>query len=188
MLKFAVSNVCDAFDPTKVAVGSSVLNHAQFAAKLYARLDGLAMPDGTAMIDMPEAVSDVSCGVAKRSGIGVDGYHVLEWRGEVMLFARREYAAQTQSVNVLVYTAERYVNDPQVKPAEVERIGDATHVVVAVLAAAGPKPPLSSHRFVRNLAGGNPRYSPANGYTIEAAVKEAAEIAAYEQEWVTVAG
>ncbi len=61
-------------------------------------------------------------------------------------------------------------------------------MLVAVLGSRGPKPTLSSARFVRNLAGGNLAYAFAPmGKTYEDLVKEATEIAAYEAEWITVA-
>jgi len=61
---------------------------------------------------------------------------------------------------------------------------DATHVVVAVLAAAGPKPPFSPFRLVANLAGGN---NEAKKWTADEIRLTAVGVLAYDENWVVVA-
>ena len=69
-------------------------------------------------------------------------------------------------------------------PEEVAALGNATHVVVAVLGFAGPNPPLSPYRFVSNLAGGN---NEALTYTADDMRRMAKDIKAYDDEWCVVA-
>jgi hypothetical protein len=59
-----------------------------------------------------------------------------------------------------------------------------THVLVAVLAFAGPQSQLSPHRFAANLAGGN---HEAQAWTADEIRAKAKDIMAYDNEWVTVA-
>jgi len=185
-MQIAVSNVVSAFD--SVTVGTKVVHCNAFrtvladALKVYT-----SFVQGKGFIPLNGALHTVSCGVARRAGIRVNEYIVREWRGEVALFAPRSFAAKAEALNVIVYTADAYRSDPQVNAEEAKRVEGADFVIVAVLASVGPKPPLSSHRFVRNLAGGNTSYSIEGGYSIEKAIAEAKAIAAYEQEWVTVA-
>lgn len=58
-----------------------------------------------------------------------------------------------------MYTREAYLADPEViaDPTEFARISEseATHVLVSILASAGPESPVTEHRFVSNLGGGN---------------------------------
>lgn len=87
-----------------------------------------------------------------------------------------------------MYTAEAYLSDPDVAgdEAEVRRIqrSGCTHVLVAVLASAGPKSPYSPERFVSNLAGGN---KEALTWSAEEIRQKAAEVTAYAREWSVVA-
>ena len=117
-------------------------------------------------------------------------YHPRLWRGVVSLYLKREKAATADSVAAVVYTKDAYLLDPEVKDSpEGKRVleSDATHVLVAVLASAGPKAPVGFERFVKNLAGGNRKYSPDQGYTLEKAIAEARAVAEYHDEWCTVA-
>lgn len=147
-------------------------------------------PAGQGFLPLPdEAIETVSCGVGRRTADPVD-YHPRLYRGVVGLFLKREKAAKAESVAAVVYTADAYLADPEVKGTDEERRireSGATHALVAVLASVGPKPPVSSDRFVKNLAGGNRRYSPDEGYTLEKAIAEARQVAAYHDEWCTVA-
>lgn len=76
-------------------------------------------------------------------------------RGEVSLFLRRNRAGDPKFCGLIVYTREAYFADPEVDDKERERIGSATHVLVAVIATSGPEAPLTPGRLVANLAGGN---------------------------------
>ncbi len=188
----AISNECKAFEAT--GVGTRVVSPGHFLGGLMKELKAYTFPDnGQGFIRMPATTyADVSCGVTKRAGLTPNHYVVREWRHEVGLFARREFAAPVESLHVVIYTRVAYLADPDTladpnELARIERDITVTHVIVAVLASAGPKPPVSSHRFVRNLAGGNSAYTPDTGYTLERAIADAKAIVEYEREWATVA-
>lgn len=145
---------------------------------------------GQGFIPLPkEALETVSCGVGKKTTTPQD-YHVRVYRGEATMYLRRECAAKAESLAAIVYTKSAYLSDPDVSKntEEVARINDSgcSHVLVAVLASAGPKAPHSPWRFVCNLAGGNKSFAPEN-----TSVEELAEMAqatkAYYSEWWTVA-
>ncbi len=182
-----ISNIVTAFaDKT---IGTKVIHPNAFMLAIEHAVRSYVFPtDGKGFIPLP-AVNTVSCGVGIRAGLREEDYIVRIHRGEASLFAKREYASVAESLNVVVYTAKAYCTDPQVDAAEAERVQKegGEYVIVAVLASVGPKPPLSSHRFVRNLAGGNTSFSVEQGYTLEKAIEDAKAIVAYEKDWVTVA-
>lgn len=115
-------------------------------------------------------------------------YVLRSWRGSVGAYLRREYAAPVESLAVVVYTTDAYLSDPDVAgdTREVERVkaSGCTHVIVAVLAAAGPKAPLSPGRLVSNLAGGNKDALAWDADTIRAKARQSV---AYHDEWDVVA-
>jgi len=142
------------------------------------------------------------------SGVGhrvasVDSYVLREWRGEVKPFLKRRLSAPVESLAAVVYTVAAYLADPDIDPSEVEEIkqGKATtfnlrvakpsgfvpytHVIVAVLAAAGPKAPAyGPGRLVANLAGGNNDALAWDADTIREHAKAAHD---YASEWSVVA-
>jgi hypothetical protein len=189
-MTLAISNIVTAFD--EITIGTKVVQEGEFTVALTDILQTFEFPpNGQGFIPLP-CLDTVSCGVAKRSTIDPlfpkgHPYVIRQHRGEVCLFAHRRFAAKCESLVCIVYTAQAYKHDAQVSAEEIARIRNADFVLVAILASAGPKPPVSSHRFTRNLAGGNNSYKPENGYSIEKAIAEAAAIVAYEQEWITVA-
>jgi hypothetical protein len=132
-----------------------------------------------------EYFETVSAGVGLRTD-NLDDYVVRSHRGRMSIYLRREAAAKVESLAVIVYTAAAYLSDPEVGEAEAERVrqSGATHVVVAVLAAAGPKSPLTPKRFVANLAGGN---KEALDWTADEIRQKAEEIRDYYQKWCVVA-
>ncbi|OGZ33046.1 MAG: hypothetical protein A2174_01840 [Candidatus Portnoybacteria bacterium RBG_13_41_18] len=132
-----------------------------------------------------ESFFTVSAGVGVRSTTPED-YILREYRGQVDLYLQRWLAAPVESLAVIVYTTEAYLSDPDVKSEEAARIqqSGATHVLVAVLASAGPKAPLSPKRFVHNLAGGN---KEAVQWTADEIRHKAAEVKAYHDKWCVVA-
>ncbi len=192
-MKFSTSNisgVANAF--TMRTVGTKVNDAPAFMVALEAAVSGYTFPaNGQGFVSLPEsAFPFVSCGIAPRKALPLTAYVAREHRGEVILCASRLYAGKVASLNVVVYTADAYKVTAQVTAEEAARITSegADFVIVAILAGCGdPKPPVSSHRFTRNLAGGNERYSPDNGYTLGQAIQEAQEISAYENDWITVA-
>ena len=88
---------------------------------------------------------------------------------------------------MVVYTREAHLADPDVvaNPTEAARISsDTTHVIVAVLASAGPSSPLTPFRLVANLTGGNVE---ALLWTADEIRARAREAFAYAAEWDVVA-
>ena len=182
---FHVSSICSAFGVG--ALGTRVLEPAEFRAALETALASYTTVDkieGQHFVMLPEsAVPLVSAGVARRDRIpGPEGYLVRGHRGRYDAYARREYAAEATGVAVVVYTRAAYLADPDYTPEEVVPEG-ATHVIVAVLAFAGPKPALSPYRLVHNLAGGNHEAATYTADEIRAMARESLE---YDNTWVTV--
>lgn len=181
-MKIELANICTALDNS--TIGSKVIHRETFWLELEGAIRDFKFPEnGQALVPM-SGTGLVSCGVARRTEVPIVGYHIRQYREGPSLYADRKYAASTEHLACIVYTKAAYLADPDYNPEEVI-VGD--YVLVAVLASAGPKPPLTAGRFVHNLAGGNNAYKPENGYTIEKAVEEAKAISAYGKEWITVA-
>ena len=117
-------------------------------------------------------------------------FRVRIHRGEpVVCLKREQFPLEDLKVSTLaciVYTKQQMLDDPQVTPedkAEIEAFG-YEYGLVTFLASAHDEPPaVSSHRFVRNLAGGNADYADKS---IEALIKECADIVNVEQEYMRV--
>lgn len=178
-----ISSICQVFSNN--CVGTKVTHEAEFRYLLRCALVSYDMPaNGQGFIPLPN-VPYVLSGDCERAGLTENDFIVRQWRGEMMMFAKRREQRATFCAAV-VYTAEAYFADPQVDASEKERCEGATHVLVAVLGSRGPKPTLSSSRFVRNLAGGNNDFAfGQKSYTDLVAISQ--EIVAYEAAWVTVA-
>lgn len=191
--KVVVAPIVTAF--AQASVGAKVLDRGVFLRFLEAAVASynfeIQRVPGQGVVPMPrEAFATLTSGVARREGLVPNDYVVREYREETLLFARRGKAAAVESLAAVVYTRAAYLADPEVSgnPAMAGVAGeDVTHVLVTILATVGPKPPVSSHRFVRNLGGGNRAYAPDAGYTLETAIADAKAIVAYEKEWITVA-
>lgn len=183
------SNIVTAFQDEEV-VGTKVTRHVRFENLLVKAVAATDFEQqqvpGQAFIMLdPAAVKAVGAGVGKRSQNPED-YVLRCHRGQVGAFLRRELAEPASGVAVVVYTAEAYAKDPEVGAEEVARVQaeGATHVLVAVLAFAGPPSPLTPERFTHNLAGGN---NEAMGWDAETIRQKAGEISAYHSEWCVVA-
>lgn len=183
----AVASVCGAFAPNG-NVGTRVTNTSGFMTSLSLALRSYDTANdrvpGQHFVIVPEAMPYVSAGVGRNEGRTADQYVVREHRGRMGAYLKRKYAAPVSGVAVVVYTRAAYMADPEVTPEEVAALGNATHVVVAVLGFAGPNPPLSPYRFVSNLAGGN---NEAKTYTADEIRRMATDIKAYDDEWCVVA-
>jgi len=135
----------------------------------------------------PETFGQVSAGVGQRT-VNPDDYVIRANRGQVNLYLKREKAAAVESLAVIVYTTEAYLTDPDVQgdSQEISRISNsgASHVLVAVLASAGPKAPLTPTRFLKNLAGGNREALVWSADEIRAKAKEVGD---YDSQWCVVA-
>jgi hypothetical protein len=190
-MKIAFSNILRAFDSG--CVGTRVLGKSEFMEALEGAISKYQFPEnGQGFIPMPEAAKFVSPGDAPREGLKEKDYVVREWRGEIGIYARRTKELPGASFcAAIVYTKAAYLADPEVTPKEAEEVSAADYVLVAVLGSCGPKPTLSSHRFVRNLAGGNAAFVPTLNPEkdldlLVRLVSQAQEIAEYEKKWVTV--
>jgi len=189
------SNIVTAFNEN--AIGTKVTDARRFRAFLADFVGTYQFPTeddekkgivkGQGFVMMPGAEVTVSAGVGKRTDVPTD-YVARLHRGRVGLYLKRERAETATGVAAVVYTREAYLRDPDVleDAGEADRVreSDATHVLVAVIAFAGPKSPLPPWRFVCNLAGGNLNTQGLDGDKIR---EQAAEIQDYFETWNVVA-
>lgn len=193
-IRIQYSNILTAFDES--TIGSKVTNENLFLGRLARSIantdfEAQRVP-GQAFIplvteDDDSVLQAVSAGVGKHTQNPSD-YVVREYRGKVKLFLHRSHAEPVENVAAVVYTRDAYLSDPDVQASdEAQRIqdSDCTHVLVAVIASAGPQnSPLSPGRLVHNLAGGN---KEALEWTADEIRAKAAESLEYYSEWGTVA-
>lgn len=171
------------------AIGTFVSKPAALHTAVEQALESYDMPEnGQGFVSLPEEAWDcVLPGVARRTSNPEDYCNRLH-RGKVGQFLRRDKVAlpDLDGVAAIVYTREAFLADPQTSDEEKAAFVEAgyTHCWVTTLAFAGPKPPVSSWRFVVNLAGGNVSYETM---TKEQLVEMAQSIEAYEAEWAVVA-
>lgn len=197
------SHIVTAFDAQ--AVGTRVLDEVAFRAALDEAVAAHEFPEnGQAFITLPQSAHQtVSAGVAKLAGLSDDDLFVVTWRGLRRICAPRSAAAEVESLRVVVYTLDAYRSDPDAQGdseearqirrevAAFERDG-ATHVLVAVLAYAGPKAPYDPITLLRNVAGANAEFLP-NGETahdlalLKKIIDHARDSVAYAAEWALVA-
>lgn len=184
-MKIEISNICQAFNAN--CIGTKVTDRGAFMSELAVALAAYEMPaSGQGFLALSSAVEPiVLSGDCERADLTEQDYIAREWRGEVMLFAKRRNL-RTRFCSAIVYTVEAYCADPQVDVVERARVRGATHVLVAVLGGRGPRATLTSSRFARNLAGGNAAFA-ADKKTVEELISEAKAIVAWESAWVVVA-
>ncbi|MFN8389827.1 MAG: hypothetical protein U0136_06020 [Bdellovibrionota bacterium] len=191
------ANIVTAFNDS--TIGTKVTDRKAFDTLLNAAVAGhdftaedasKGIVRGQGFVMLPaETIDFVVSGVGRHTH-DPDDYVVRKHRGAVGLFLRRDKAEPATGVAAVVYTREAYLADPDVlqDSEELARVtaSDASHVLVAVLAFAGPKATVGFERFVKNLAGGNNSYQPGNT-THEALVTEAQKVVEYHDTWCTVA-
>mgnify|MGYP001615457053 CR=1 FL=1 len=148
--------------------------------------------NGQAVIELPEhARACLISGDVERGQVAKAVYtRVREHRGELLVVVDRELMDSRgrlapMSAGIVVYTKEAFMEDPETTATDKAWAADYAYVVVPFLASRGPKPTLSSSRFVRNLAGGNNAFADKD-YTIEKARADAKEVAEYEANWMIV--
>jgi len=186
-VKLALSDILTAFN--EEAIGSRVTNISEFshfASVAIGEFDFASQRvPGQGFIMVPEAVPYVSAGVGRKSS-DPSHYVCREHRGVVSAYLKREFAASVEGCALVVYTVAAYLADPDVTPKESARIKEmgATHVLVAVLAFAGPKSPLTPYRFVWNLGGGN---NEALTWSADEIREKAKEIISFDNDWSAVA-
>ena len=186
-MQFGISNVCGVFGES--VIGTRVVNRADFLALVNDTLKlhntSSDRTEGQHFVRLPEeAVGMVSSGVGRVEGHPVEHFIVREHRGEVNAYLHRAHAAEADGVAAVIYTLDAYKADPEVKMEEESFGDDVSHVIVAVLAFAGPQSPLTTHRFVSNLAGGNNEAKLWSGDEIR---DKASYIKQYWAEWRVVA-
>lgn len=189
-MKLIQSNILSAYN--NKAIGTRVLDRQGFESLLAQAIEthdtSLARVSGQHFIMLPEAAkATVSAGVGKRTVDPAD-YVVRMHRGRVDAYLKRDKAAEVDGVAAVVYTVAAYLADPDVagEPEEVACVTEsgASHVLVAVLAFAGPKAPLTPYRLVANLAGGN---KEAEVWSAEEIRRIASDVLAYDHDWAVVA-
>ena len=155
------SLVCSAY--AAMGIGTRVLEADAFneavAAAVAVHDDSKSATPGQHFIVLaPETFSLVSGGVGLREGHGPEDYVVREHRGVMGIYLKREFAAPVESLAAVVYTREAYLSDPEAAALN-EDMGNATHVIVAVLASAGPKAPRTPARLLDAIGGANNEFS-----------------------------
>jgi len=186
-VRLACADIVTALD--NESIGSRVLDREAFTRIALPRIGGFDFASqrvpGQALIEMPEIVPYVSSGVGPRSKDPSD-YVVRIFRDQVSAYLKRSFAAPVASCSLVVYARDAYFKDPDVTPAEGARIDamSPTHVLVAVLAAAGPKSPYPPRTLVRNLAGANHEATTWSADEIRALALASIQ---YDEAWAPVA-
>lgn len=119
-----------------------------------------------------------------------DMFRVRMHRGEPIVCLKREQFTtpelKVSTLACIVYTKQQMLDDPQVTPedkAEIESGGFEYGLVTFIPSAHDEPAAVSSHRFVRNLAGGNADYE---NKSTESLIKECLDIINVEQEYMRV--
>ena len=119
---------------------------------------------GQGFIPIPGGEGLVLPGIGLRTLLSETTGVIREHRGEKQLCLDRTKAdiGHADSVAAIVYTLDAYLKDPEVSKEDKKSAeeGPYTHVLITTLGFKGPKgePPVSPHRFARNIAGGNRKY------------------------------
>ncbi len=183
-----ISEICTAFGD--LSIGTKVTNRSAFSVTLAAKMKYVKFGDlGQAYVELPEAIPYVSGGVALRSNTSFSTVCIREHRGSFGVYASRSLAEKPGSLAVVVYTRKAYFNDPEVNTEELFEPW-IDYIIVAVLstpAGVGGDGVMGTYRFTSNLAGGNNKYKPENGYTLDKAISDAKLCLEYENIWMTVA-
>lgn len=159
--------------------GTLVLHEAQMMIYLRVELEH-NMQHKVGAVSIP--VQTVSGAYALLSDVDADDIRATIHRGSVETFVpRSKYAAvPAGSASAIVYSKEAIMEDPEWDGV----VPEDDFIIVAILANVGDEPdPLSDHRFVSNLGGGNNKYL-APEYTIDMARKEAAEVKLFSETYI----
>ena len=113
-------------------------------------------------------------GVAPRRLLTPETGIVRTYREEDALYIDRTKVdlGQCDNVYAIVYTSGAWNRDPEVSEAEKVAAEGYKHVLVTTLGNRGPVPPVSPHRFMHNVAGGNARWSLFFGTDIQKKAEE----------------
>ncbi len=191
-VRFGLASILTAFKEKTVGTKVDTANSNDFFGFLGNEVEKFdfatqGMPGQGYIVCPPLMHTLVSAGIGRRD-LNPNSYVIREHRGRVGLYLKRCYAANVTSLACVVYTREAYLADPDVRKDEKEFLAfaksETTHVLVAVLASAGPKAPLTPERFLKNLGGGN---NEAFAWTADEIRAKAKEIAEYDDAWCVVA-
>ena len=188
---YAISNLCSCF--STLSIGTKVLDEKGFFSALDHAIEQHDLSkdraEGQHFVSLPtKAYPCVSAGVGKKTQ-NADDYVIRVHRGQPTLFLKRAFAAPVEGLACVVYTQQAYLQDPDVlqDTAEHDRVAAMDcidYVIVAVLAFAGPQSPLTPHRLVHNLAGGNNEVASWTKEEIQEKAKASLE---YWNTWEVVA-
>ena len=186
-MKLGISRVCPAFGHS--VVGTRVNSPREFMLEVKKALEAHNLSadrvEGQHFLVLPQrAVRMVSAGVGRVKGRGPQDFVLREHRGQVSAYLNRDWAEEPDGVAAVVYTLDAYLADPEADMSAEEFGNEVSHVIVAVLAFAGPKSPLTSRRFVSNLAGGN---NEALSWDADEIRCQAVAVDNYWSEWRVVA-
>lgn len=203
LIKISDSSIITAFDAA--TIGTKVIDKSGYRAALAKAVTDFEFPEnGQAFITFPESAhAFVSAGVAKLDPLCDEALFVKTWRGQRHICAPRSVAAPVEALHAVVYTLNAYKNDPDAegdtdeartmrKQIDAFDRDGVTHVLVAVLAFAGPKAPFSPHALLHNIAGGNNEFLPktnaaADAVLLHKIIGHAKDTLDYARDWVLVA-
>jgi hypothetical protein len=181
IIKFGIS-YCAASAFEDATVGSKVIDSPAFFSYLEEALPNI---NRKYVPMLEESFKTTLGGVGKIPTLmSPEKSQVATHRKEKGLYLAREYACEVSGLGVIVYTYDEYANDAQGVPHDLAKMEGCTHVIVAVLAAAGPEPPVSPKRFLANIAGGNKDFM---GLTYAEYAEMAEEVLDYAECYMPVA-
>ena len=187
MTKIAISSILSAFND--FTIGSKVMDKDAFISGLTKAIEAHDFSadrvPGQGFLVTPELMPFVSAGDGLRTE-DPGHYTPVLHRGSVELFLIRARAGEVNFLANVVYTLDAYAADPEVSKEELASFPEGTtHVAIAVIASSGPEAPLTPHRLVSNLAGGN---KEALAWTKDEIHAKADATNAYWQKYAVVAG
>jgi hypothetical protein len=186
-----VSSFAIQFNET--GVGSRVLDRARLIDFTSKRLETYKFPvegddnfvnEGEGVMPLNEALETVGSGTASRADCEEADIFPHVHRDVEEMFASRDKACKAEGLSMVMYTWANYSSNNGVKPEEKLSLAEGeepTHIIVAVLASAGPDPQVSEVRFLANLEGG--KY---DNMSFEEQDVLADKVIAYNEKWITV--
>lgn len=186
-ISFAISPTLSAFEDR--AIGSRVTDKQGFLDALMVAVQAhdpaKDRAAGQHFIVLPEsAFLTVSGGVGLRT-TNPEDYVLRVHRGHVSANLRREKALPVEHLAVVVYTTAAWMIDGDVINDKLESVADGhSHIIVAVLASAGPTGPADPRRLILGRNGGNTEYM---GYSAEEYEKKLVDSVAYWDQYAVVA-
>lgn len=187
-MRFLIADCCGAFK--QEGIGSKVVDD-RFFDHLYAAVQrhdtSQDKVPGQMLVDLnTEECQYVRAGVGYRT-VKPEDYVLREHRGRVQAFLKRSFALPATGAQVVVYTRQAYLADPDTQgdAQETARVlaTNAPYIIVAVLGYCKRKSPLTPKAFAHNLGGGNHEAQKWNADTIRGLAREIDE---YDEEFCVV--